>query len=53
MLDINKSNKSSQSNYCLLVWTCNSRKMNNKIDKVYERALKIVYGHFKSIIPNN
>ena len=34
----------SQFSYCPLVWMFHSRKLNNKINKIHERALKIVYG---------
>ena len=34
----------SQFNYCPLVWMIHNRKLNKKINKVHERALKIVYG---------
>ena len=33
----------SQFNYCPLVWMCHSRKLNNKINRLQERALRIVY----------
>ena len=33
----------SQFNYCPLVWMCHSRKCNNKINRLQERALCIVY----------
>ena len=33
----------SQFNYCPLVWMCHNSTMNNKINKLHERALKIVY----------
>ena len=33
----------SQFNYCVLVWMCHSRKLNNKIHRLQERALHIVY----------
>ena len=33
----------SQFNYCRLVWMCHSRKLNNKINRLQERALRIVY----------
>ena len=42
-----KSYISSQFNYCPLIWMCHSRKLNNKIKKVYQRALKIVFGDYK------
>ena len=33
----------SQFNYCPLVWMFHSRTMNNRINKLHERALKLVY----------
>ena len=33
----------SQFNYCPLVWMFHSRTLNNKINKLHERALRIVY----------
>ena len=33
----------SQFNYCPLVWMCHSRKLNNKINRLHERCLRIVY----------
>ena len=38
----------SQLSYCPLVWMCHSRKLNNKINKLYERALRLVYGDRQS-----
>ena len=38
-----KSFVDSQFNYCPLVWMCCSRYMNNKINKLQERALRMVY----------
>ena len=38
----------SQFNYCLLIWMFQSRTMNNKINRLHERALRIVYSDFKS-----
>ena len=32
-----------QFNHCPLVWICNSRKMQNRINKLHERALRVVY----------
>ena len=29
--------------YCPLVWMCHSRTLNNKINKLHERALRLVY----------
>ena len=31
----------SQFNYCPLVWICHSRLMNNKVNQVHERCLRI------------
>ena len=33
----------SQFNYCPLTWMFHSRKLNNRINKLHERALRIVY----------
>ena len=33
----------SQSSYCPLVWMCHSRTLNSKINKLHERALRLVY----------
>ena len=33
----------SQLSYCPLVWMCHSRILSNKINKLYERALRLVY----------
>ena len=38
----------SQSNYCPLIWMFHSRTINNKINRLHERALRIVYSDFKS-----
>ena len=38
----------SQFNYCPLIWMFHSRTMNNKINRLHERALRIVYSDFKS-----
>ena len=35
----------SQFNYCPLVWMFHSRIMNNKINKLHERALRVVYNN--------
>ena len=34
---------SSQFNYCSLIWMCHSRSCNARINKIHERALRIVY----------
>ena len=33
----------SQFNYCPLVWMFHNRTLNNKINRLHERALRIVY----------
>ena len=33
----------AQFGYCPLVWMCHSRRLNNRINKIQERALRIVY----------
>ena len=37
-----------QSNYCPLVWMIHNRKLNKKINKVHENALRIAYGDHKT-----
>ena len=38
----------SQFNYCSLVWMCHNRGLNNKINNIHKRALRIVYQDKKS-----
>ena len=38
----------SQSNYCPLIWMFHSRRLNNKINNVHEKALSIVYSDYRS-----
>ena len=38
----------SQFNYCPLVWMFHSRKLNNRINRIHERALRITYQDYKS-----
>ena len=46
---IMKAFVSSQFAYCSLVWMFHSRQINHKINKLHERALRIVYNdHFSS-----
>ena len=33
----------SQFNYCPLIWMFHSRTLNNKINRIHERALRIIY----------
>ena len=35
----------SQFNYCPLIWMCCNRSLNNKIDRLHERSLRIVYSN--------
>ena len=34
---------SSQFSYCPLIWMCHSRSLNNRINRIHKRALRIVY----------
>ena len=38
-----KSFIESQFNYCPLIWMCHSRELNIRINKLHERALRLVY----------
>ena len=38
-----KSFIEAQFNYCPLIWMCHSRALNTKINKLHERALRVVY----------
>ena len=38
----------SQFSYCLLIWMFHSRTLNNKINRLHEKTLRIVYGDYKS-----
>ena len=38
----------SQFGYCPLVWMFHSRQLNNRINKIHERALRIVHNDFCS-----
>ena len=38
-----KSFIESQFNYCPLIWMCHSRELNVRINKLHERALRLVY----------
>ena len=40
---IMKAFTESQFGYCPLVWMFNSRSLNNKINRIHERALRITY----------
>ena len=34
---------SSQFNYCPLIWMCHNRMLNNRINRLHERSLRIIY----------
>ena len=38
----------SQFNYCPLVWMCHSRANNNKINRLHERCLRVIYSDKQS-----
>ena len=38
----------SQFNYCPLIWMFHPRRLNNKINNVHKKALRIVYSDYKS-----
>ena len=38
----------SQFNYCQLVWMCHNRTNNNKINRLHERHLRLIYNVKKS-----
>ena len=38
----------SQFNYCPLIWMFHSRKLNNRINKIHNRALQIAYKYYSS-----
>ena len=33
----------SQFNYCSVIWMCHSRALNNKINRLHERCLRMIY----------
>ena len=37
----------SQVNYCQLVWMCHNRTKNNKINRLHERRLRLIYNSKK------
>ena len=45
---IMKSFINSQFGYCPLVWMFHSRKLNNRINNIHERALRIVFNDYSS-----
>ena len=47
-LVIMKSFVTSQFGYCLLIWMFHSRALNNKINSIHQRALRIIYNDSNS-----
>ena len=43
----------AQFNYCPQIWMCHSRSLNNKINRIQERALRIVYNDYLSQFRRN
>ena len=39
---------SSQFNYCSLIWMCHNRTYNNKINRLHERCLRLIYNDKQS-----
>ena len=37
----------SQFGYCPLIWMFHNRALNNKINQIHERSLRIVYGNYE------
>ena len=49
-----KAYLASQFGYCPLVWMFYSRSLNNKINSLHERALRITYGDsFENLLKND
>ena len=42
----------SQFNYCPLIWMMHNRSLNNKINHIHKRALRIVYNDYSSTFEN-
>ena len=42
----------SEFSYCSLMWVCNSRTVNNKINRLHERCLRLAYNFKKSTYEN-
>ena len=42
----------SQFNYCPLIWMCHNRTENNKINRIHERRLRLIYNDKKSSFEN-
>ena len=42
----------TQSNYCPLIWMCHNRTYNNKINRLHERCLRLIYNDKYSSFEN-
>ena len=40
----------SQFNYCQLIWMCHNRTKNNKINRLHERCLRLLYNDIKTLL---
>ena len=47
-----KTFTNAQFNYCLLIWMFHSRTLNKKINKLHERALRLLYKDYISSFEN-
>ena len=41
----------SQFNYCPLAWMCHSRTLSNRMNKLHEKCLRVIYYNKKSTFP--
>ena len=41
----------SQFNYCPLIWMFSDRRMNNRVNRIREKALRIIYNDTSSNFP--
>ena len=46
--NIMKAFVESQFRYCPLIWMFHRRGLNNKINRIHERALRIIFQHFRN-----
>ena len=46
--NIMKAFVESQFRYCPLMWMFHRRGLNNKINRIHERALRIIFQHFRN-----
>ena len=38
----------AQSNYCPSIWMCHNKTYKNKINRLHERCLRLIYNHKRS-----